>query len=184
MKRVVIVHGYEGRPEGGWKPWLKKELEEDGFFVEVPAMPNPDFPNLQEWLSCLEKTINGLEEEIFLVGHSLGCISIVRFLETLPEEIKVGGAVFVAPFLRKLEIPKIVEFTENPLEVKKAKKHLLKNISIISEDDPTVPLDIAMDFANKMGSEIVIDNGKGHFGQKSGIKELSSALEAILKISK
>jgi hypothetical protein len=26
-KRVFIIHGWEGYPEEGWFPWLKKELE-------------------------------------------------------------------------------------------------------------------------------------------------------------
>ena len=31
MKRVYIIHGWEGYPEEGWFPWLKKELEDRGF---------------------------------------------------------------------------------------------------------------------------------------------------------
>ena len=96
----------------------------------------------------------------------------------------MGGAVFVAPFFKKLKYPEIIEFTESSLDVEKARKHLLKSISIISEDDHVVPVDVAIDFVNRMNSEVVVDNGKGHFGQKSGIKKLQSALEAVLKITK
>ena len=27
MQRVFIIHGWDGYPEEGWFPWLKKELE-------------------------------------------------------------------------------------------------------------------------------------------------------------
>ena len=32
-KRVFIAHGWDGYPEEGWFPWLKKELETKGFEV-------------------------------------------------------------------------------------------------------------------------------------------------------
>ena len=32
----------------------------------------------------------------------MGCQTIARYLETLPDEIKVGGAVFVAGFFKSL----------------------------------------------------------------------------------
>ena len=40
MKRVFIIHGWGGYPEEGWLPWLKKELEKNGFKVFVPAIKN------------------------------------------------------------------------------------------------------------------------------------------------
>lgn len=43
-KRVYLLHGWGGQPAGGFRPWLKKELEarghfsgEDGIF-EVPTV--------------------------------------------------------------------------------------------------------------------------------------------------
>ncbi len=48
MKRVIIVHGWEASPEGGWRPWLRKELEDRGFEVHVPAMPDTNNPKIKE----------------------------------------------------------------------------------------------------------------------------------------
>lgn len=39
MKKVYIIHGWEGYPEENWLPWLKLELESGGFEVNVPQMP-------------------------------------------------------------------------------------------------------------------------------------------------
>lgn len=36
MKRIFIAHGWDGCPEEGWFPWLKKELEIREFEVFVP----------------------------------------------------------------------------------------------------------------------------------------------------
>lgn len=46
MKRVFIIHGWEGYPEEGWFPWLKKELEEKSFAVQVLVMPDTDKPQI------------------------------------------------------------------------------------------------------------------------------------------
>jgi len=44
MKRAYIIHGWDGYPEEGWFPWLKKELENKGYHVEIPSMPNSKHP--------------------------------------------------------------------------------------------------------------------------------------------
>lgn len=31
MKRVFIVHGWGGRPDESWFPWIQRELESKGF---------------------------------------------------------------------------------------------------------------------------------------------------------
>lgn len=83
MRRVVIVHCWEGYPKYCWYPQTKKELEEKGFKVEVPAMPETALPELKKWLLKLSKVIKKSDENLFLVGHSLGCITIMRYLESL-----------------------------------------------------------------------------------------------------
>lgn len=45
-KRVFIIHGWSGSPEENWFPWLKKELENSGFEVHVPQIPDADNPEL------------------------------------------------------------------------------------------------------------------------------------------
>ena len=62
MKRVFIIHGWEGFPEEGWFPWLKNELEAKGFEVHVPNMPDSEHPRIQKWaeLSLLQVFLNVL----------------------------------------------------------------------------------------------------------------------------
>jgi predicted alpha/beta hydrolase family esterase len=49
MKRAYLIHGWEGNPENNWFPWLKSKLEEQGFEVSAPAMPNTETPNRTAW---------------------------------------------------------------------------------------------------------------------------------------
>ena len=83
MKRVIIIHGYRGKPETNWKPWLKSELESNGFAVEVPAMPNTDRPTVSEWINKITEVVGEPSLNTYLIGHSLGCIAILRYLESL-----------------------------------------------------------------------------------------------------
>jgi predicted alpha/beta hydrolase family esterase len=83
MKRVILVHGWGGYPEEGWFPSFKKELEKEGYKVSVPAMSHPENPTIDDWVGHLAKVIGKPDENTFLVGHSIGCQTILRYLESL-----------------------------------------------------------------------------------------------------
>ena len=121
----------------------------------------------------------------------MGCQTIARYLETLPNEIEIGGAIFVAGFFKHLtglEDDERVRETyrhwlDAPLNLQKVKLHLFKSVAIFSDDDPWVPLDNQDDFREKLGSEIIIQHNKGHFsGKRDGIEELPIVLEKLLNL--
>ena len=191
-KRVFIAHGWDGYPEEGWFPWLKKELEVKGFEVFVPQLPETGSPRIDNWVPKLAEVVGVADENTYFVGHSMGCQTIARYLKTLPKVIKVGGAVFVAGFFKRLtglEDDLDVQETdkhwlETSLDLEKVKSHLPKSIAIFSDDDPYVPLDNQDDFRDKLGSEIIIKQKMGHFSGSNGITELPIVLESVLKITR
>ena len=130
MKRVFIIHGWDGKPEHGWSPWLKKELEDKGYTVEAPAMPDTATPTLEKWLQHLKKVVGTPDEDCYFVGHSLGCITILRYLESLPEDQIVGGVVLVAGFSSNLEYDgyknELLSFFETPVLWEKIKSQCKK----------------------------------------------------------
>lgn len=190
-KRVFIIHGWDGYPEEGWFPWLKKELEAKGFNVFVPQLPGPSEPRINNWLPKIKEAVGIPDEQTYFVGHSMGCQAIARYLETLSEEIKVGGAVFVAGFFKRLtsiendEISKSVvkEWLQTPLDLEKVKSHLSKSVAIFSDDDPFVPLDNQEEFKNILNSKIIIEHSKRHFSGSEGTKDLPSALQVTLEMA-
>lgn len=189
-KRVFIVHGWDGSPKSDWNPWLKEELEAKGFEVHSPAMPNPEEPKIETWVPFLAKNVGIADEQTYFVGHSIACQTILRFLEKLPENKKIGGAVFVAGFftLTNLEDKETEEIAkpwiETPIDLKKVKSRLNKSIAIFSDDDPYVPLDNQYDFREKIGSKIIIEHNMGHFNEGTGITQLPIALKSLLEIAK
>lgn len=191
MKRVFIVHGWDGYPEEGWFPWLKNELEAKGFEVFVPQLPEADKPRIYNWVPKLAEAVGIPDEETYFVGHSMGCQTIARYLESLSANVKVGGVVFVAGFFKRLkgleadpEVRKIAKhWLETPLDLAKVKTHLPKSVAIFSDNDPYVTLDNQDDFRNIIGAEIIVEHEKGHFSESTSTKELPIVLEKLLKMA-
>jgi len=187
QKRVYIIHGWEGTPEGGWKPWLASELEARGFEVFIPAMPNTTHPKREEWIEHLAKVVSTADENCYFVGHSLGCITILRYLESLPESAKVGGVILVAGFAMNLpnsDFSEIHPFTNDPLDWEKLKLVCPKYVAIHSDNDPYVPIENGEIFRDKLGADLIIEPGMMHFSGDDGVTKLPIALEAILNIAK
>lgn len=191
-KRVLIVHGWSGHPEEGWRPWLKRELEKRGFEVHIPQLPETEKPRINKWIPALEKAVGIADEQTYFVGHSMGVQTIARYLESLPSKVEVGGAVFVAGFFKRLtgleDDPDVQEtdrhWLNTQLDFEKVKSHLPKSIAIFSDNDPYVPLDNQDDFRDKLGSKIIIEHQMNHFSGDEGIVELPIALESVLNLVK
>lgn len=77
MKKVeskpvaLILHGWGGNSQNGWKPWLKNELEKMGYDVIVPDLPNTWEPNLDEQLKFLGQYKNTISKDSIIIGHSI-----------------------------------------------------------------------------------------------------------------
>ena len=65
---------------------------------------------LLEWIDTLSSKVESLDEDTYFLGHSIGCQTIMRFLET-KELTNIGGILFVAPWLDLL--PKAIEDEES-----------------------------------------------------------------------
>jgi len=193
MKRVFIVHGWEGYPEEGWFPWLKEKLEAEGFKVFVPQLPDAANPRIYNWVPKLQEVVGTPDAETYFVGHSMGCQTIARYLESLPDDVVIGGVVFVAGFFKRLtglEDDVAVQATDEhwlttPLDLEKVKSHMRGSAAIFSDHDPFVPLDNIDDFENILESTIHIIANKGHFsGGLDKCFELPQALDAVLNLTK
>ncbi|MDP3057743.1 MAG: alpha/beta hydrolase [bacterium] len=181
-KRVFIIHGWEAVPESNWFPWLKEELEKQNIDVAVPMMPNTYHPIFSEWLAHLKKNIGTPDKNTYLVGHSLGVITILRFLELLPLGQKIGGVVLVAGFPEPIGYDEIKSFFVTPLDYEKIKNSAEKFIAINSDDDPYVPLRNGEILRDKLGAELIIVPNGNHLNEGAGFTELPVVLESLLKI--
>lgn len=186
-KRAFLIHGWDGSPDEGWRPWLKQKLENEGFEVVAPAMPNAANPNLDEWLNHLNKIVGQVDDQCYFVGHSLGNITILRYLERLNAEEKVGGVVMVAGFTSNLGYKEIASFFpgEGWVDWDKINSRCSKFVAIHSDNDPFVSTHYGKEFfKEKLKAKYILEHDKKHFSGSDGINELPSALESLLEISK
>ncbi len=180
MKRVYIIHGYTGYPDKNWFPWLKSELEKLGVSTEVPAMPNTNEPKLEEWLPYLQKTIGTPDEDKYLVGHSLGCPTILRYLESLDENQEVGGALLVAGFAEPLpHLPELDSFTASVWKDNHIRSRTKQLTILNSDDDEAVPFFNAEHVRDRFNAKLVTVHDAGHINEKAGFKEVPFVLKEL-----
>lgn len=187
MKRALIIHCWGGYPEYCWYPYARRELEKRGFEVLVPAFPQTDTPKLDAWLPALRDCLGGgPDEHTFLIGHSIGCALIMRYLESLLADEKIGGAVFVAGFTDDLGLEEIKNFFTAPMDFEAMKEHCPKFVAIQSDNDPYVPINQADILKEKFGSRIIMKHNFAHFSGavdgESSCVELPDVVDCIIKM--
>jgi uncharacterized protein len=80
----------------GWKDKLQEMLGED-YDVLHPLMPNSQNARYAEWKIWLEKIILLLDEPMILIGHSLGGITLAKYLSENDCPKKIRASFLVAP---------------------------------------------------------------------------------------
>ena|SRR3989344_4684877 len=189
IRRVFLIHGWEGSPNNHWFPWLSRELGEYGFSVFAPAMPNTACPKVSEWVEHLQRVVVNPDKDTYFVGHSIGCQAILRFLEKLPASQKVGGVVFIGGWFTLMNLETQEEkdiakpWLETQIDFEKVKRHTKKFIAIFSDNDEVVPLENKELFEERLGASTVVEHQKGHFYKSDGVTELPSALSAVLELA-
>jgi predicted alpha/beta hydrolase family esterase len=181
MKKVFMIHGFGGEPNGGWRPWLMGKLAREGIWACALAMPMADSPKKEEWIKEITRMVGKPDEDTFLVGHSLGVPAILHYLESLPAggisgAVLVSGPIHVLPGDRYRAID---HFMDTPFDFKKI-NNVCKKFSVIHGDnDVTVPFAHAEELSsNLFCNPISIPNG-GHLNGSSGWYELPEALKAL-----
>lgn len=163
QKKVFLIHGWEGHPENHWFPWLRRELETKGFEVIVPQMSGGKYPVLDARLSELKQLVGVPDEQTYFVGHSLGCVTILKYLAGLPDKTRVGGALLVAGFMTTLGIAEIEGFTAIPVDTVRVRAVCPRIVAFQSINDDYVPLAHGEALRDELGAELVVIDGAGHF---------------------
>lgn len=192
MKKVFIVHGFGGTPNAGWLPWLTKELGIRGVYACVLPMPESKWPVLSKWLEEVNHAVeNSPNDEIILVGHSLGAATVLKYLEQYPEGKKFLGVVLVSGFFKPLDpedpesnYRRFDSFFSLPVDFGKIKNKANKFFVLHSTDDPAVPFSNAEEISKTLDCELIKKEKGGHFFILSEpiCYELPELLEIVLKI--
>lgn len=188
MQRIILVHGWGGDPNKDWFPWGKNKLEEKGFAVFTPEMPETDYPKINTWVEKLKEVVGEIRKDDIFIGHSIGCQAVERYLQTLPGNTKLDQVILIAPwviltdetFIEMGEDESVVkEWYDEPIDYKKI-KNMASWTAVFSDDDPFVKYkDNYKVYKEKLGARIILKSGQGHFSNEQGIGEIPFLLELL-----
>lgn len=189
MKNIYLVHCWGGTSDDGWYPWLDRKISNNDNEVIRFNMPNTTNPVINDWIETLDSKVDKLDENTYFIGHSIGCQTIMRYLEK-KDVSKIGGMLFVTPWLDLL--PKAIEDEESyniaypwlnePISFDKIKNFTNNIYCIFSDDDYFVSLEQEKEFKNKLDANTIIVSNKGHISQDDNVYELQEILDLSKKM--
>ncbi|HEY4521036.1 MAG TPA: alpha/beta hydrolase [Candidatus Paceibacterota bacterium] len=163
QKRVIIVHCWEESPQYCWYPYAKRELEARGYAVSVPQFPNPNHPTESMWVPYLSAQIGAPDHNVYLIGHSVGAITILRYLETLTEGQRIGGVITVAGFTDSMGYGVFENFFTTPLPFALLRHRARRFVAIRSDNDPYIEPKYGDILRDKLGAQLIVVPGAKHF---------------------
>lgn len=178
--KVHIVHGYAASPADHWFPWLKRELERQGAEVSIVELPEPQAPDPAAWQQALAAQIGNADENTWFVAHSLGGIALLRHLEGLPEQARIGGYVLVSGFNEALSpLRQLDGFLKPDLDYPRLSAIAGQRVVIAARDDDIVPFALSRSLAESLDARFVAVERGGHFLARDGFGEFPVLLEQL-----
>ncbi len=163
MKNAILLHGTGNSPDSFWLPYIRNVLQQRGFDVWSPQLPNHERPNLADQLPFMLE--NGTyTSETVMIAHSAGCPLTLAVLEKIPIQIK--QAILVAGFVQPTGyLEPFKPLLRDPYDWKTIQHRVQDFIAINSENDPWGCNDTqGRIMAEAMGGTLIIAFGEGHMG--------------------
>lgn len=179
-KRVFIIHGYSASPQDHWFPWLNGKLERDGLSVTNLAMPDSKTPDAAVWIEFIQTSVKAPDENTYFIAHSLGCIALLRYLNSLSDSTRIGGVVLVSGFLEKLpQLPELDGFPTTKLEQSQLIAACSQRAVIASLNDASVPYEITERLSIFLKAKLRTVKSGGHFLASDGFTQFPDAYEEL-----
>ncbi|GGQ09779.1 RBBP9/YdeN family alpha/beta hydrolase [Streptomyces roseolilacinus] len=179
-RRASIIHGYGASPEDHWFGWLAERFEAEGIPTTVPALPDPLDPDPARWAEAVRADVGTVDEGSVIVAHSLGCLTVLRHLRSLPGSWRLGALVLVSGFVDPLPaLPALDPYIGDGCEVTGLGDRIGRLTVIRSDADPYVPPGHTDRLAGLLGVFAEVVPGAGHFLASDGVTSLREALTAV-----
>ncbi|MDO2947575.1 RBBP9/YdeN family alpha/beta hydrolase [Aeromonas simiae] len=180
MPRVVVIHGYTATPSANWFPWLQQQLAQQDVECLVPAMPDSHRPAAPAWDAALDAVLAAPSPDTVLVGHSLGCITALRYLERQPASVHIGGLVLVSGFSQPVPtLPELDPFMEPAYHPQRIRRQVPQRRVIAASDDDIVPFSYSQHLAWELAAPLHRVERGGHFIDRDGFTRFPLLLETL-----
>lgn len=164
-------------------PWLTEKSEKLGYQTLCPDFPHTDQPTIEEWVSFLSRIVGKPDANSYFVGHSIGCQTILRYLETI--DTPIGGTIFVAGWFNLENMADAEEeriarpWLKTPIDVSKIKSVLPKSTLIISTNDPCGAFEENKAKFTELGTKIVVVPNAGHLTAEDGYQQIPVVIDEL-----
>ncbi len=161
-----------------WKASLQTDLG-DAFEVLQPRMPNGTNVRYKEWKIWFERCVELMDDDLILIGHSLGGIFLAKYLSENDLSKKVKATLLVAaPYSDTSTVESLKDFVL-PESLDKFSDQGGSIYIVHSHDDPIVPFSETQLFLQALpDAQIMEFQDRGHFHQ-SHFPELVELLKTL-----
>lgn len=176
---ILILHGIGGYAGKHWQQWLHDECVKLKHQVLMPTLTDADHPDRFMWLAEIQNLLSDVNlEELIIVGHSLGVVSGLDFIETCDEPIK--ALISVAGFYQDYGLELNSYFMQQKrLDIELVRRKIINSYVIYGDDDPYVPQLTLSDLTQALDAEeYIIENG-GHVNTDKGFTTLPVVMDII-----
>lgn len=167
IERVVVMPRWSGTPESDWYPWLRGALGGWGGALDVLALPDEDAPTITGCLAAIDAAVDAATVgSTLLVGHSVGCQAMVRWLAQRSGGPRAAGLLAVAGWWAvDAPWPSIVPWIESPVDTEQARAAVERVVVLLSDNDPFTAdhEGNGQAWATRMGAEVQVAPGAKHF---------------------
>lgn len=182
---VIIVHGAYGYPEENWFGWLKEELHHQGIACHVPQLPTPNGQHLQTWIESFSQSVKYLiTSHTVLIGHSLGAVFLLRWLEQ--QNGSIASVILAGAFLGSVNIPEFdiinASFFQTPFNWDLIKTRCNEFVCFYGTGDIYVVRNQFNQIADSLNAKKIIVSQAGHFNTASGYVKFPHILRYIKQI--
>ena len=182
MKKVILVHGYNGIPP--IYNWLEKELTSKGYKVIIPEFPTQEGVMYSKWKKIMDSYKQEINPNTIFITHSIGNEFLIKYL--YENNININLCIGLAGFAREFKCENrddlnrtLKEFLVSNEEKEKFKELVQIKYSIYSDNDHIVPFNILEEYAKDVNAIPIFIKGIGHMGNKSGLDSIPEVLEII-----
>jgi uncharacterized protein len=122
-------------------------------------------PTREEWVDAIGRTVRQAVPPVFLIAHSLGCVALAHWAAEHDARGIVGALLVAPPWLTASDTcpDELRSFLPMPLG-----RLPFPSTFVASENDPYLPIEIAIRLARSWGSDFVNVGRQGHINIASG----------------
>lgn len=174
--RFLTVPGYTGSGAEHWQTYLEDRY--DGF----TRVHQDDWDDVDRdrWVARLDETVRGIDDDVVLIGHSCGSVTVAQWAASAGWDDRVVAAVLVAP--ADVDAPGALEAIRAQAPLPRQKLPMKTHL-VVTENDPHLALDRGMALAVEWGATLEVVPGGGHLASADGFGEWDHIASVIEQVS-